>query len=76
MRYTTNGTYAVWAGKTAIALAYWDEIKVLQGMPRMETIQKIKKDCPEFLTNNNWDENRVPMLFSEATGKRYKKTTI
>jgi hypothetical protein len=67
IKYTSDGIYSVFAGKVEIARSYVGadgyEIRVLQGMDRIETIEKIAKDCPEFLTNNNWDINRVPKLF-------------
>jgi len=42
------------------------EVRVLQGMPRMETLEAIGANCPEFLKNNNWTVNRVPLLFRGA----------
>lgn len=68
IKYTTDGEYKVMCGKTIIAQSYvgYDgrSIRVLQGMDRMKTLEKINKDCPEFLKNNQWDINRVPKLFS------------
>ncbi len=65
MKYTTDGKYSVFSGKIEIARAYvGPELRILQGMPRMETINKIAQDCPEFLEANNWDVNKVPRLFS------------
>jgi hypothetical protein len=71
--YKSDGKYAVWAENTVIAIAFPDEIRILQGMDRMETIQQIAKDCPEFLSENNWTVNQVPRLFSESTGKKFKQ---
>lgn len=68
VKYTTDGKYEVHSGKKVIAQSYVGqsgyEIKVLQGMDRMKTLAKIAEDCPEFLSNNEWDRDRVPMLFS------------
>lgn len=68
-KYTTDGKYHVMSGKTIIARSYIGhdgyEVRILQGLPRMETIEKINKDCPQFLINNSWSTNRVPKLFSK-----------
>lgn len=70
VRYITDGKCSVFAGKTEIARSYvgYDgyEVRILQGLPRMETIEKINTDCPEFLTNNEWPINKVPKLFSQS----------
>lgn len=65
MKYMTDGKYYVWCAGKVVAAAYAEgEIRILQGMPRMETLNKIAQDCPEFLKANNWDVNKVPKLFS------------
>lgn len=67
--YTTDGKYEVKAGKIVIARSYLGqngyEVRVLQGMDRYKTLEKIQSDCPEFLTNNNWNTNKHPLLFSK-----------
>jgi hypothetical protein len=73
MKYTTDGKCSVYAGKIEVARSYvgYDgyEVRVLQGMPRTETIAKIFEDCPEFAKNNNIDKNYYPKLFSESKKK-------
>lgn len=68
-KYTSDGKYAVYYGKTIIAKSYVGkngyEVKILQGMPRMETVEKIFRDCPEFAQNNEMNINVVPKLFSK-----------
>jgi len=68
MKYTTDGKYSVYAGKNEIARSYIGnegyEVRIKQGMPRMETVAKIFADCPEFAAANEMDVNKVPKLFS------------
>ncbi len=68
--------YAVYSPnkKLAIAIAYVDDdnpVRILQGMPREETIQKIIKDCPNFAKEHNLDGTKVPKLFSLQTSKNF-----
>ena len=69
IKYTNKNNCSVFCGKTEIARAYIGfkdrSIRILQGMDRMETMEQIKKDCPEFLTNNDTPENYYPLLFSK-----------
>ena len=56
--------------KTVIARAYIGigtgySVRVLQGLPREKTMQKIREDCPEFLTANKIPDNYYPLLFSK-----------
>lgn len=59
MKYTTDGKCEVFTGKKVIARSYVNvstpgyEVRILQGMPRFETIKKICEDCPEFAKANN-----------------------
>lgn len=68
MKYTSDGKHEVKAGKNVIAKSYVGndgyEVKILQGMPREETIKKICTDCPDFATANGITENYYPKLFS------------
>lgn len=71
IKYHTDpsGHCEVFAGKRVIARSYvGDEsgysVRILQGMDREATMNKIREDCPEFLTANNIPENYHPMLFS------------
>lgn len=41
------------------------EVRILQGMPRMETWRKICKDCPDFVKECGLNENYHPLLFSD-----------
>jgi len=58
IKYIQKG-YSVFCGKREIARAYVrysdDEcgVRILQGMPRIETADKIIQDCPEFAKENN-----------------------
>lgn len=61
--------HSVFAGKTEIARSCLGsdgyEVRVLQGTPRMEVIEKIFRDCPEFAEATSLDRNKVPRLFSK-----------
>lgn len=69
MTYTTDGKYSVFAGKIEVARSYVGndgyEVRIRQGMLRMETIEKIFADCPEFAAKNEMNINKVPKLFSK-----------
>jgi len=69
IKYTSDGKYTVMCGKIVIARSYVGddgyEVRILQGMPRMETIEKIFKDCPDFAASNDMDINKIPKLFSK-----------
>ena len=74
IKYTTDDNcYSVYYGKIVIAKSYVGdngyEVKVLQGMDRMATIEKINKDCPEFLVKNDWSVNMRPLLFGASKKK-------
>jgi hypothetical protein len=75
VKYHTDptGKCEVLCGKKVIVRAYigYDgySVRVLQGLPREATMQKIREDCPEFLTANNIPDNYHPQLFS-ASKKR------
>jgi len=69
LRYTTDGKYTVFAGKVAIAKSFYGEdgcyeVRILQGMPRMETWEKIFNDCPEYAIANDMNINTMPRLFA------------
>ena len=65
-KYTHN-KYSVFCGKIEIARAYVgdekDEVRILQGMPRTETIKKIIEDCPEYAKEYGLTPNYYPLLF-------------
>lgn len=73
IKYTSDGKYSVFCGKVEIARAYIGddtmfskggyEVRILQGMPREETWEKIFRDCPEFAKENDMRKNIVPKLF-------------
>ena len=76
IKYHTDptGHCEVLCKKTVIARAYVGgdngyEVRVLQGMNRIKTMQKIREDCPEFLVANDIPENYYPRLFG-ASKKR------
>lgn len=61
--YYTNG-YVAMSGNIEIIRAYvGSELRVLQGMDRIKTIEKANIDCPHIITFNTWDINKVPKLF-------------
>lgn len=68
-KYTTDGKYSVFAGKTEIARSYVGEdgyaVKILQGMNRTDTIKKICEDCPDFAKANDITTAYHPYLFSK-----------
>lgn len=41
------------------------ELRIIQGMPRDETIQKLLSDCPDFCKHNSITSSTYPFLFSE-----------
>jgi len=65
-KYTHN-KYSVFCGKTEIARAYVgdekDTVRILQGMPRTETIKKIIEDCPEYAKEYGLTPDYYPLLF-------------
>lgn len=67
-KFTSDGKCSVYSGKTEIARSFLGksgyEVRILQGMPRMKTFEKIFDDCPEFAIANNMDINKTPLLFS------------
>lgn len=67
-KYTSDGECSVFCGTIEIARSYFGahgyQVRILQGMPRSETIKKICEDCPEFAKANGIDENYYPKLFS------------
>jgi hypothetical protein len=69
VKYHTDpiGHCEVLCGKKVIARAYCGqngyEVRILQGMDREATMQKIREDCPEFLIANDIPDNYYPMLF-------------
>ena len=65
--YKTDGICEVKAGNKVIAKSFVGsngyEVRILQGMPKVETMEKIKRDCPEFLIENGVPENYYPKTF-------------
>ena len=79
IKYTADlKNHVVLCGRQVIAMSYVGgdkyEVRILQGMSRMETWEKIFKDCPEFAELNDMDINKVPVLFSKnQIPKRFLK---
>ena len=75
VKYHTDpsGHCEVLCGKIVISRAYIGndgyEVRILQGMDRMETLKKIREDCPEFLTINKIPEKYYPLLFGASKKK-------
>jgi len=70
IKYTADlKNHVVLCGRQVIAMSYVGEdkyeVRILQGMPRKETWEKIFKDCPEFAELNDMNINIVPALFSK-----------
>jgi hypothetical protein len=76
IKYHTDesGHCEVLSGKKVIARAYCGqdgyEVKVLQGMDREATMQKIREDCPEFLEANKIPDSYYPLLFGADKKRR------
>lgn len=78
--YTTDSTgkCAVFANGKVIAMSFLDNkngycVKILQGMDRNQTVNKIINDCPKFANANNLTSNVHVTLFSERTSKVWTK---
>jgi hypothetical protein len=75
IKYHTDesGHCEVLCRKTVVARAYIGQegysVRILQGMDRIKTIEKIREDCPEFFIANNTPENYSPHLFSTPKKK-------
>ena len=73
----------IYYGKKAIAMVVVNpnenarrnhDLKILQGMPISDVMEKILKDCPEFCKEYDFDEKYYPTgRLSEQTAKKYKK---
>jgi hypothetical protein len=62
--FYTNG-YSAMSGNIEVIRSYvGGELRVLQGMDRMKTIEKANIDCPYIITFNEWNINNVPKIFS------------
>ena len=76
IKYHTDptGHCEVLCKNTVIARTYCGqdgyEVRILQGMPREETMEKIREDCPEFLKANNIPDKYYPLLFGASKKKR------
>lgn len=46
------------------------ELRILQGMPREETLAQIIRDCPEFCEKNSVTQNTVTKVFGATKHKR------
>jgi len=66
-KLTTDGRCWVKSGNKIIAQSYVGcrgyEVRILQGMPRQNTMDRISQDCPEFLNANAWAVNKLPKMF-------------
>jgi hypothetical protein len=69
MKYTSDGKCSVFAKKIEIARSYLGingyEVRILQGMDRTKTIDKILEDCPKFCKENNIEKGYYPKLFTK-----------
>jgi hypothetical protein len=76
MKYKAVGNSHVLAGKKVIAISFLEEngyrVRILQGMNRIATVNKIIEDCPEFAKENNLTPEYTPKLFSESYLKHFK----
>lgn len=68
IKYTTDGKCSVYANGTEIARSYVGsngfDVRILQGMAREETANKIIEDCPDFAAANNMMKTTRYKLFS------------
>lgn len=77
MKYKALGNYAVTCNGRIIAMSYSSNdgyfAKILQGMPRDETVSKIINDCPDFAKANNMSNDKQVMLFGQM---KHEKSMI
>lgn len=76
MKYTTDGN-TVFAGKKAIATMlvgnFSMELAVMQGVPRMEVVNRIVDELPEFAAKEGITKDVVPQLISESSLRKLNK---
>lgn len=70
--YKALNKYEVSIGCKVIAKMYIDsngrsELRILQGMPRDDTVRKLVEDCPDFCRENGITLATYPYLFSAKT---------
>lgn len=69
VKYRQNGSQ-IYCGKTCVAKIMFKsgdtELRILQGMSRAETVEKIKSDVPTFLKEFGIPDNHYPKLFTQA----------
>jgi regulator of sirC expression with transglutaminase-like and TPR domain len=66
--YVAKDAYEVCVRGTTIARMYTrhdgtPELRILQGMPRDETVGKLLEDCPDFCKQNGITRATYPKLF-------------
>jgi len=75
-KYEALGNYAVLCEGRIIAKSVLGddgyEVRILQGMDRDETTDKILKECPEFARENNLSQNKHVYLFSQMSKTKEK----
>jgi len=59
----------VFCGKSCVAKVFFrhngeTELRILQGMPRTETVEKIKREVPSFFNEFGIPDNIHPKLFA------------
>jgi hypothetical protein len=76
MTYTTDGN-TVFIGKRAIATMmvgnFSMELAVMQGVPRMEVVNRIVDELPEFAAKEGITKDTVPSLISENRLRQLNK---
>jgi hypothetical protein len=67
--YRVIGKNEVYVGERCVARMYvrhdgTPELRILQGMPRDETVANLIADCPVFCMQNGITKSTYPLLFS------------
>ncbi|MET3139857.1 hypothetical protein AAKU61_004239 [Undibacterium sp. GrIS 1.2] len=67
--YKQKNAYEVMIRRTIIARMHIRhngerQLRILQGMPREDTLNKLLTDCPIFCRENGINSNTYPLLFS------------
>lgn len=79
--YRAIGNNEVHVGAHCIAKMYIRhdgerELRILQGMPRDETVEKLLVDCPEFCRNNGITAGTYPLLFSPKKAVQFERQLV
>jgi len=75
--YKAVGNTHIMSGKDVIAISFLGHngyyVRILQGMDRTATTERLVNECPEFCRANNLTANIRPDLFSKEYGNKFLK---